>query len=77
MVKTSSELVRHFHFLDIPEKRHSDVRAKGSNFLPMVERSKVGFSEDVKSFSDTQFACFGHWVKRLPSIQNFPIYFPC
>ena len=46
--------------------------AKGSNFLPVVERSKVGLSEDEKSFPHTKFACFGDWVERLPSIQNFP-----
>ena len=78
MVKSSSQqLIRHFHFLNVSEKRHSDVGAKGSNFLPIVEGSKVGFPDDVKSFSHAQFACFGHWVKRLPSVQDFPIHFPC
>ena len=71
------QLVGHFHFLNISEERHSDVWAKGSNFLPVVERSKVGLSEDEKSFSHTQFACFGDWIERLPSVQNLPIHFPC
>ena len=63
MVKLSSQqLVRHFHFLNVSEERHSDVAAKGSNFLPIVERSKVGFPEDVKSLPHAQFACFGYWV---------------
>ena len=75
MIKSSS--VRHFHFLDFPEKRHSDVRAESSNFLAMVERSQVGFSEDEKPFSNTQFASFCHWVEGLASVQDFPLYFPC
>ena len=75
MIKSSS--VRHFHFLDFSEKRHSDVRAESSNFLAMVERSQVGFSEDEKPFSNTQFASFCHWVEGLASVQDFPLYFPC
>ena len=62
------QLVGHFHFLNISEERHSDVGAKGSNFLPMVERSKVGFPEDEKSFSHTEFASFGDWIERLAPI---------
>ena len=30
------QLVRHFHFLDIPQKRTPDVWAKSSNFLAVV-----------------------------------------
>ena len=74
MVKSSS--AGHFHFLDISEEGHSDVWAKSSDFLPMVERSKVGLPKDVKSFSDTEFAGFGHWVEGLAPVEDLPTHFP-
>ena len=49
--------------------------AKSSNFLAMVERGKVRFSEDPKSLSHTQFAYFGYRVERLPPVQDFPAHF--
>ena len=51
--------------------------AKSSNFLAMVERCKVRFSEDPKSLSHTQFAYFGYRVERLSPVQDFPAHFVC
>ena len=49
-------LVRHFHFLDVPQKRALDVRAKGSNFLPVVEGCKMRLSYDPEPFPGAKFA---------------------
>ena len=75
MVKSSS--IWYFHFLDVFEKGHSEMRAEGPDFLAVVERSKVWFSEDIKPFADTEFASFCHWIVRLPSVQDFPLDIHC
>ena len=67
---------RHFHFLDISQKRAPDVRAKCPNFLPVVEGCKVRLSDDPEPFPGAKFACPGDWVERLTSVKNFPVYFP-
>ena len=51
--------------------------AKSTNFLAVVESCQVGFSEDIKSLSYTQFACFGHRIEGLPPVQDFPAHFVC
>ena len=50
---------------------------KSTNFLAVVESCKMGLSEDIKSLSYTQFACFGHRIEGLPPVQDFPAHFVC
>ena len=73
--------IRNFHFLHISEERHSDVWTSGADLLPEVEGGLVGFSENIKLFSHTKFACFCHWIEWLATIQDFPTHFvfrtPC
>ena len=64
-----------FHFLNISEERHSDVWTSGADLLPEVQGGLVGFSENIKLFSHTKFACFCHWIEWLATIQDFPTHF--
>ena len=51
------------------------MRTKSADFLAVVEGGEMRLSDDPESFPHTKFACFGDWVVRLSSIQNFPIHF--
>ena len=69
-VKWSSS--RHFHFLDFRKERHRNVWTVGSDFFPVVQTCKVGFSDDIKLLLHAQFANSGNRIERLPSVQNLP-----
>ena len=51
------------------------MRTKSADFLAVVEGGEMRLSDDPESFPHTKFACFGDWVERLSSVQNFPIHF--
>ena len=52
------------------------MRAKGSNFLPVVEGCKVRLSDNPEPFPGAKFASSGHWIEGLSTVQNFPVHFP-
>ena len=55
----------------------SDMRAKSTNFLAVVEWCEVRLPENVETFSYTQFAYLCHWIERLPPVQDFPAHWIC
>ena len=49
-----------FHFLDLGEQRHGNVRAMVSNFLTRVQRCKLRPSDDEELLLGAQHAHLGH-----------------